>query len=274
MLIICSGPDTWHARKKAKELMQAFRDKHDTQGFSTSMMLEPELLVLLQQFGAPSLFSPKRFIRCDGILDGMKVADSRLLAKRLLEDGEQTIVLSVEQEPVAAKTLEALKEAKVVTYAFPQLEGKAFQDWCIRYAVERGIPELRAREVAQQSADTWSAVQALDMLAADPQAELVQYAVETAGVFEAVDDFLRQRAWRDAAQELEPDAFLATAISQLRSALRVRDGAVRGLHPFVVKKLSGLKRPDLERVLRRLLRVQVVQRSGYAASDELESLLF
>lgn len=273
MLIICSGPDTWSARKKAKELLRAFRDKHDPQGFSISVMPEPDLASLLQQFGAPSLFSAKRFIRCDGLLEKIKVADSRLLAKRLIEDQDMTIVLTVEAEAIAAKTLEALKDAHVVTYAFPQSEGKAFQDWCVRYAAQHGVPEARAREVALLAVDTWNAAQMIEMCAANPQAEIVPAFSQEAGIFEVVEAFLRQKPWRDLAHDVEPDAFLATAISQVRSAIRVQDGVTQGLHPFVVKKLSGLRTPDIRLLLQRLIRIHVLQRSGYAVSDELTTLL-
>lgn len=273
MLIVCTGPDTWSARKKARELVQAFREKHDIQGFSTSILHEVDVPALLQQFGAPSLFSPKRLIRCDGLLDGMKVADSRLLAKKLQEDGDQTILLTVEAEPLAAKTVEAFKETKIVTYAFPQLTGSAFLNWCLQYAHEKNVPPTIVRQVADQCAgDTWSAVQELDKFSANPQAELSDVAQQEVGVFVAADAFLRQQTWREFSKELEPEQVLPMFISQLRSAIRVRDQAIQGLHPYVVKKLSGLKTPRLEARLRALVRAQALQRSGYTTADEIETL--
>jgi hypothetical protein len=34
MIIVCSGPDTYRAREKARELTAAFREKHDPQGLA------------------------------------------------------------------------------------------------------------------------------------------------------------------------------------------------------------------------------------------------
>jgi hypothetical protein len=84
--------------------------------------------------------------------------------------------------------------------------------------------------------------------------------------------YLTKEKFAELSKELESEQILPMFISQLRSAIRVRDQAIQGLHPYVAKKLSGLKIPQLEARLRALIRAQALQRSGFAVADEVETL--
>ena len=59
----------------------------------------------------------------------------------------------------------------------------------------------------------------------------------------------------------------------MRAALRVRDGAVEGLHPYVVKKMQNNKISSPEKKLASVLRALFLQRAGYADEEEATTLL-
>ncbi len=273
MLIICSGPDTWHARKKARELTKAFRDKHDILGYSTVLLQETDAQTVIRQLATPSLFAPKRFIRCDGLFSDLKIAEIRQVAKRLLDDADQTILLSVEEEPLPQKTVEALAEVKFVAYPFPAMMGKSFVDWCKEYAKTLAVSVEKAQQIADGFAgDVWQAALEIEKASANPNAPLASSMEIDPSVFEAADSFVRQKSWREDVSQLETEAVMATFLSQTRAAIRVKDRATDGLHPYVAKKLSGVKPGPFPLMLRRLLRAHAAVRTGLTVGEEAETL--
>jgi len=53
----------------------------------------------------------------------------------------------------------------------------------------------------------------------------------------------------------------------------VRDDAVEGLHPFVVRKMRGQRFKDVDQVLARVIESFFVQRSGYGDDKDALTLL-
>ncbi|MCC7357461.1 hypothetical protein IT408_03060 [Candidatus Uhrbacteria bacterium] len=269
MLIACVGPDMWRARQKARSLLQAFREKHDPQGYSTEILVSFSFQDVLKQLGSPSLFTKKRCIRCDGLLSNLKIADIRLLAKKIEEGANETILLSVEQESISEKTKQVFSDKTLVLYEFRILSFDTFFRWCMEYS-KQAVPQEKVQLIARMCAgDTWKAVQELDKCIADPQAEVLDAYVDESGVFVATEAFVRNQAWREEVEKNESEAFLNMCLSQIRAAIRVRDGATQGLHPFVVKKMSNIKPLNLEKRLRSVLRAQQQQRSGLGTTDEV-----
>lgn len=273
MLILCSGPDTWNARQKARELTEAFRAKHDPSGFSIETVQEPRLVDLIQRLGAPSFFSSKRFIRCDGIFDAFKIADIRALLTRLEADKDQTIIVTVEEEAPTIKVLDECKRYSFFHYTHPLLTGEKFYAWCRKCAEQLGASVQDAEQIARYAeGDAWLAEQELMKRAANPGAPLAEVANEGGSIFEAVETYLAQRPdWRFEYQAQDPDQFLTTLVSQVRSLIRVRDGEAKGIHPYVVKKFSTLKVKDPEQIFLRALQQLVATRTGLAQSSEVET---
>ncbi len=280
MFILCSGPDTFHARKKARELVAAFRHKHDPTGYSTEIMpcgAMHELPLLLAKIGAPSLFALKRMIRCDGLLDTLKIAEVRQLAKRLEGDQESTIILSVEHDPPAEKILKEFVGIKLVHYHSALLTGAKFVAAVIRRANEIGVSEQLAREIARRTdGDTWLAEQELMKLAACTNAPLVEAGVNNGTIFDIADKFLRRTdGWRASIANQTGDQILPALISQTRAALRVRDKATAQLHPYMVKKLSSVyfAAGENENLLLACIQVILATRTGLTLPVEKETLL-
>lgn len=276
MLILCSGPDTWHARRKASELVDAFRKKHDPQGLSTEVVRSPvDPKTLLNQLGTPSLFSQKRMIRCEGLLDGLKIADVRALAKRLEDDADDTILLSIEQEPPSAKVISEFSEIQFFHYDYPLLTGLSFWKWCSARALELGVSPQSAEQIAQRiDGDAWLAEQELMKCAANPNAPFGEIETDEGSVFDLADRFLTERVgWRESLARAEDDQVSVVLVSQSRAALRVKDGETGGIHPYVAKKISQLRIPSPSKKLMRALFALVGIRQGVANAEEIQTQL-
>ena len=275
MLIICSGPDTLNARQKARELTQAFKAKFDPAGFSVEVIPDSDISVLINRLAAPSFFSTKRLIRCDGILENSKIADVRKLIARVTADNDQSIVISVEEEVPSLKILDECKAVpSFFHYPFPTPSPVQHEAWCKKRASLLGVSIDQAIEIAQRTAgNVWLAEQELMKKSANSEAPLIEVLTETSGAFDVADAYVRQRSWRSQMDEVGADQCISVLVGQVRAAARVRDRATSGLHPFVVKKLSSAPLQGIEVPLTRVLRAQAAIRTGLATADEIDSIL-
>ncbi len=249
MLILCSGSDTYHARKKARELVAAFRQKHDPSGYSTEVMQGGaihELPLLLTRLGSPSLFAAKRLIRCDGLLNKLKIADVRQLAKRLESAGDDIIILSVEDEPPVDKILKEFNGIKLVHYPYPPLSGAKFLTAVTSRAQELGVSDELAKEIARRTdGDMWRAEHELEKASANPNTLLIQGADDPGTVFDAADAYLTERAgWRERVASFPDESMVSILATQARTFARVHDGETAGVHPYVARKYSMMKISD------------------------------
>lgn len=276
MLIVCSGPDTYRAREKAKELQAAFRIKHDPQGLA-SEVIDGSLGIsaLLSRLAGASLFSPKKFIRADGCLAKMKIADVRTLSARLERDKDQTIVLTVEESAPAVKVLETLKPSPLFHYAFEFQRGAAFSEWVCQQAEKMGVSRTVAAKVsASVEGDSWLAMQEL--------AKQAVYSSESVPDRDLQDDFsafdvadmvlAQSAAWRRILHDYEDDGVLSLALHQARSYMRIHSGVEDGLHPYVVKKLKNMRIKEPDRC-GQIFKAFIASRTGLAGGDEIETLL-
>lgn len=273
MLVICSGPDSLSAAKKAADMVAAFRLKYDPSGFSVEVLNEPAMTDVLNRIAAPSFFASKRMIRADGLMDASKIADVRALAKRLMTDGGQTVVLTLEVEPIAQKILDEFAKGDVIQYDHPLPKGAAFGAWCLKRATALGVSADIAKRIAVLAdGDMWLAEQELQKASANPNI-FINTKDESLSVYDRAERYLRLHpSWKELREPVDEEV-LAIFMSQARSAVRVRDGATDGLHPFVVKKLGGLRQPHLTNILRGTLRAHAAIRSGLADISESETLL-
>lgn len=275
MIIVCSGPDTYRARQKARELVAAFRGKHDPEGLATEVLDDvPTPEMLLSRLGSTSLFSSKKLVRADGLLTKMKIADVRTLASRLEKDKDGTIVLTLETEPPHAKTLEALKPAPLFHYPFVILTGTAFRVWIRDESKKLDIPLSIADRVAEYAeGDSWFAVQEMKKQSAHAHDVSTERSSD-ATVFDVADAVLSERqGWRVMLDNLDDDNAINMLLSQARSYLRVRDGHAEGLHPYVAKKLKSLRSPHPVETFSKILQALVASRTSLSSGQETESIL-
>lgn len=276
MIIVCSGPDTYRAREKARELAAAFREKHDPQGLALETVDGSEgLPILLSRLAGGSLFAKKKFVRADGVLTKMKIADVRTLAAKLESDKDATIVLTVEEEAPNDKTLEALKVAPLFHYPFAPQVGATFRAWVRSLAKQMSVEEKTADAIANATdGDSWRAIHELEKQAVNPHPFDAARDDAEVTVFAVADAMISERSkWRTEVETSEEDGALSVAVGQIKSYLQVRDGHAQLVHPYVARKLSQLRLKNAEGRTARLLRAFLSSRNGLAATDEPKTLL-
>lgn len=280
MLILCIGPDTFRAQAKARELEDAFRKKYDGVGLSVEHLSSGKAAVqeIVERGSTMSLFASRRFLRTRNLVQDAPKASRQLLAQALAHDQEAFIVVSVEDEPPLAATLKEFGAAiKIIKYEFPIQQGAVFVQWVQQIAQ---MLNIQARETVTQIAtacdgDAWQAWNELMKLAANPEADFQAEASTAKTIFNYAEDYLKQQSkWREVLGDADASAQALTVfLSQARAALRVRDGATDGLHPFLVKKMRGVPYPHLEASFATLLQAMLAQRAGYATDQEMLTIL-
>ncbi|MSR85261.1 hypothetical protein EXS71_02390 [Candidatus Uhrbacteria bacterium] len=278
MLILCLGPDTFRAQMKAQELELAFKQKYDPTGSSVEhLSLGKEAAdEVIERANTGSLFSPRRFLRTTDLLADCPKAKVTALAQALTRDPENVIAVSVEAEPLSTTELTSFSKVKIIKYEFPEQRGKAFQLWLEGQAKKIGVENESAIAAIAEATegDSWYAWNELLKLAASGTSDLT-IPLPQPTIFDYVDRYLAQgKNQRDVFQNQESSSqFLLTLISQTRAALRIRDGATHGLHPYVVKKIGAAQHQDLEQIFAVALSALFSQRAGLAADHEVANLL-
>lgn len=276
MIIVCSGPDTYRARERARELVAAFKEKHDPNSLSTFILATgQDVKTIFSNIGTPSLFTTKKLIRCDGLLETLKIAEVRTLVAKLQIDGDQTILLTVEEEPPSDKILETLKPCPLHHYAYPLLKGQSFLKWLKEQARIMGVSEQIAEKIAGYTeGDSWLAKQELFKRAAYPEADQVDMKTAEMSHFEVIEDFLlAKKACRERLSGVKDDSVFSLMQGQIKSYIRARDGFTEGLHPFVVKKMRQLKINNAEQKFKTSVQALRNSRSGLCSGNEMEAML-
>jgi hypothetical protein len=274
MLVICAGPDTLSAAKKAGDMVAGFKKKYDPSGFSVETLDDPSIAEVLNRISAPSFFSSKRMLRVQGLLDGCKIADVRALAKRLAADAGLTVVLTTETDIIPKKITDEFEKDMVIQYDHPLPQGQDFVTWCLKRAAELGVDAESARQVAKTTdGDAWSAEQELRKFWANPRYASVRATEQGVSLYDRADRYVRlDQGWKET-REIFDEELLAVLLSQARAALRAQHGAVQGLHPYVVKKMGTIRHGHIAELVRGPLRTHYAIRSGLADITEAETLL-
>lgn len=278
MLIVCSGQDTFRALQKTRELEMAFKQKHDPQGLCVERLTSGKEAIaeIAARARGMSLFASRRFVRTADVLREASKAQRFVLKNALCGDQDGFILLTQEEEKPSRAILEEFgSTVKVISYDFPLLNESAFIAWAIEQAKVMGFQNiLSIREVAQAHAgDGWSCYFELMKRAANEGATILS---RPNGDQKDVFGFADAYACGDAAwfgittdADLTKQA-LTLFLNQARTAVRVRDRVLDGVHPYVARKLQGKNLEHAHEALARVLEGFFVQRTGYA--DEKEAL--
>lgn len=278
MLLICAGPDSFRAQRKAQELERVFCDKYDPNHSSVERIENGKgaIEAVAERVNTVSLFSPRRFLRTTNLLTGATKAQQEMLAKTLAKEPENVIVVSLEEElPAWTKEKTFTSRVKVIFYEYPFLKGNEFTQWVNSVAAEIGV-DARSPAVRQlisiAGGDSWLVWNEIQKLGAGGEASLIKLE-DDCTAFQYAEWYLAgQQRRREILQNKDgSSANLSTLLGQTRSALRVRDGAEAGIHPFVIKKMRAFSANDLEQAFAGVLLTLFMQRNGLA--DETESAL-
>lgn len=273
MLIVCHGEDSYRALAKARELEAAFKEKYDPEGRAVEHLASGKdgVEALLMNASGGSLFVARRFFRVDGLLSGCPKGRVEALKKVLAQDVEMTIVVTVEEKLNEKSTKAFFATPKLIQYEFPYFTGQKFILWAAAEAKALGVTdEKKVRAVADiAQGDSWRFVTELAKVRAGGVAS--DRADATPTVYDVIDRLLVRRADRWSAVRAFDDAnaVLATAATQARALLLVKNGQTAGVHPYVARKLQALRTDAApEQVYGQLARALLSSRSGAVDAEE------
>lgn len=276
MLIICCGPDNYLARQKSRELVAAFKQKHDPKASSIEQLDGQNLLKdILGKLSIPSLFASKKMLKCERLFDKMVIAQARQLAKAVERDADQTVVLDFEDKKPAEKNLGVYQEKALFVYEYPGLMGtsllKQVQSMCQKY----GLPLTCAQDlISEFDNDLWAIDTSLQMLRIDSSPNQEHLLKQIENVFQISDMYLDGRMqWKEYSRELEPQEFMSVLLSQLRSWTRIKAGQTEGIHPFVQKKLWQRKIANASQMTKQIIRAIAASRQSLAVGEEQLQIL-
>ena len=269
MLILCSAPIRI-TRAKSGELVAAFRHKHDPTGYSTELCRERRCM------NCPPVRKNRRPLLHPSVsfgamgFDALKLAEVRQLTKRLESVRDDTIILSVEEEPPVEKILKEFAGIKLVQYPFPFLTGAKFVAAVTHRAQEIGVSQSIAQEIARRTdGDMWFAEQELEKASANPSMQLISSIDVSGTVFDAADAYLLGRSgWRERVASFPDESMVSILATQSRTFTRVRDGETAGVHPYVARKFSTIKISDALARQRFLGALRALYAARQCATDE------
>ncbi|HEU0051231.1 MAG TPA: hypothetical protein VFQ60_04225 [Patescibacteria group bacterium] len=279
MLLLCLGPDTFRAQQKAHELEEAFKQKFDARGLSMERLLPGKESVdeIIQRANTISLFCPRRFIRVANLLSECPKSKYESLAQALAKDPENVIVVDVESDPIPESIMRKFESVnKIIKYDFPQLSGHAFLVWVRQLAAEMRVHHPAIDRLAEHAAgDSWLVWNELMKMKAGGISEVATPLPERS-IYEYAEAFLRRELWWPTILN-ESDLLtqaMTSFVSQARAALRVRDQATVGMHPYLLKRMQSrlIQKPEL--ALAAALRTLLSQRAGLGDERDVAPLFF
>lgn len=290
MLIFVYGADTFRARAKVRELVLAFKKKHDPAGLNTSRHDAAKTTPdeLRAAFSTPGFLSKRRLVVLDGFLGVKRTKEELEDAITLLKShAPETVVVLADDLPADKAATNAIVKAfmgrptsEVVSYPFAPLPPRDLRKWLQDEAKRRAIIiEPQAFELlAAAGNDLWRQTSNMDKLAAYAAGRpvlprdvelLVRRPVEE-NIFACMDAVAEQNLPRAAALIRTEraagveDAFLfSMLVRQFRLILLVHSrtqstgpasagalGKELGLNPFVAGKALAQSRGTTADVLR------------------------
>lgn len=281
MIIFVYGSDSYRSRGKVRELIEAFKKKHDPTGLNTVRLDAAKTSTdeLRANLNTPGFLSKRRMAVVDGFL-GVKRSKEEVEDAIALLRGHapETVVVLWDDLPadkVAAsqivKTFAGRPNSEVVTYPFDPLTPRELQAWLQSEIKNRGIvvEPLAFELLANAGSDLWQQSGNLDKLAAYAAGRpvlardvelLVRRPVEE-NIFACMDAVAERDLPRAAsairaerAAGVEDAQLFSMLIRQFRLLLIVQSyesesGGARatmakelGMHPFVAGKIAAQAR--------------------------------
>ncbi len=273
MLLVCSGEDSYRAIEKARDLEAAFKLKYDPTGSAIDRLTPGKEGVdaLLSGLATSSLFSPRRFIRVDGLLTSCPSAKAKALVSSLERDVDSTIVVTVEEGELTQKALKGYARlSKFHHYEFAPLSPAPFLKWATEFSSKQAVTDRRIIQAIADASrgNTWAFVN--ELMKVRVGGELVTSTGNEPSVYDVIDQFLTSRPdrWTRLRRFDNADEVTAKVVNQARSLVLVQSGHTTGIHPYVAQKLSRMHVDDPTLAFNKLATVFVWSRTSQASADE------
>ncbi len=278
MLIICAGPDSFRARLKYRDLVGAYKKKYDEKGATIEHLQNENLYeTLLSKLSNQSLFASKKLLVCEGLFQKLTAKQASNLRDAIYRDADISVVIDYEDKEPKATAIKSFEEKELFVYSHELAKGtelnKIVKDLCKRYGVaETRIPFL----IQRYQSDLWAIDTALQVLSAMQDGELSDEVglSQADNMFALVDLLLMNKtSWMRQYTAFDINGILNSAVSQMRTWHMAKEGMAKGVHPFVQKKLSGMRINNADERFLQFLKSFYASRNSLATGDEIVQLL-
>lgn len=276
MLIICAGPESFLARQKVRELIDAYQQKHDPSGRSIERLEHQSTLQdVLGRLGNMDLFASKKLLKYENLLTGLTPAQTKKLNQAVLKDADQNIVLIEEDKLPPAKIMERFSKEKTFVYEYQKLSDSDLRQAVVAICRQNELKaELADRLIALYPNDLWAMNTAAQMISVSELLPDQTLPDSQNSLFNTIDNLLQQKNQvQTGLMGIDAQEIMPLLISQALNWHKVKHGQVQGVHPYVQKKLlnTDFKNPNLKTI--NFLRCLHATRSSLANGKEIMPLI-
>ncbi|MHB8830638.1 MAG: DNA polymerase III subunit delta [Patescibacteria group bacterium] len=278
MLIICTGPETFLARQKTLDLLEAYKQKHVSQGAEIERLeSQTSIQDAITRLSSQGLFAAKRLLKYENLMSGITQAQAKQLIKALLADCNQTVVLTYEDKSPTEKILDLFPKENLFVYAHEKLKGPELNKWIsARCNFYRISSDVSSKLIELHNDNLWaieSSLQAIRVLSDTSALEKTTENDDSA--FAIIDQFFKNNPnWITQAASQDPQELLPLLLSQLLNWHKIKSDQAQDVHPFVKKKLGSVKLPNAEELTLNAIRTMYASRNSLSQNQEILQLLF
>lgn len=272
MLILCCGPESFLAKNKSKELVDAYRAKHVAQGAVIENLdhLEEPTKDALSRLANIGLFATKRLLKYSNLFSSSSASQLKQLSRLIATDDDQTVILSHENKKPTEKNLSVFPKEKIFVYAFEELNGKELDCWFTERCRHYSLKQKPIKLLETFGNDLWSIDTALQILRVAESADFIDEKADELRVFDIIDKYFSDRkTWKSHASNTDPQELLPLLVSQVLNWQKINAGHGENIHPYVAKKLSYTKFNDAATETLSVLRALYGSRTSLTQSEEI-----
>ncbi len=276
MLIICAGPESFLARQKVRELIEAYKQKHDPAGRSIEHLEHQSTLSdAFGRLGNMDLFASKKLLKYENLLTGITPAQTKKLNLAIVKDADQNIILTQEDKLPTTKIMEHFSKEKVFVYEYQKLSASDLQKTVLNICHKNNIdPNLAEQLIESCANDLWAINTAAQMISISGQLPGEVRTGTQTNVFDMIDDLLRQtKNYESNLKDMDAQEIMPLLISQSLNWHKIKHQQTQGIHPYVQKKLLKTIFKNPENRSLNFIRCLFATRSSLASGKEITPLI-
>ncbi len=278
MLIICTGTETFLARQKTLDLLEAYKQKHVAHGAEIERLeSQTSIQDAITRLSSLGLFTTKRLLKYDNLLAGITQTQAKQLSKAIISDNNQTVVLTYEDKSPTEKILNLFPKENLFVYAHEKLKGSELNKWiasrCKFYQINS---DLSSKLIELHNDNLWAIESSLQAMRVLGDASTIEKTAENDdSAFAIIDQFFKNNPnWITQASAQDPQELLPLLLSQLLNWHKIKSDQAQDVHPFVKKKLGSVKLPRAEELTLEAIRTMYASRNSITQGQEVLQLLF
>lgn len=276
MLIICAGPESFLARQKVRELIDAYKQKHDPAGRSIEHLEhQSNLQDALGRLGNMDLFASKKLLKYENLLAGITPAQAKKLNQAIIKDADQNIVLTQEDKMPVAKIRENLSKDKTFVYEYPKLSDSDLRRTVIRLCQDNTMDAGFADQLIRlYTNDLWAINTAVQMIRATGKMPDQASSDTQNSIFEVIDNLLKQKNnFQLDLVDMDAQEIFSLLISQSLNWHKVKHNQGQGVHLYVQKKLLNTDFKNSNHRTLNFIKCLFATRSSLANGKEITPLI-